>query len=113
MYHTFVYPYLSYCIHVWGKAYNIHLNDLIVLQNKAMRMINVVPPRTNMDKFYTEKNILTVKHIFNYNIGLFMFKYVNNITPDGKSGKSQGICQAPQGILENSKISGNFWLWQI
>ena len=25
----------------------------------------------------------------------------------GKSGKSQGICQAPQGILENSKISGN------
>ena len=24
----------------------------------------------------------------------------------GKSGKSQGICQAPQGILENSKISG-------
>ena len=25
----------------------------------------------------------------------------------GKSGKSQGICKAPQGILENSKISGN------
>ena len=76
LYHTFVYPYLSYYIHVWGKAYNLHLNDLIVLQNKAMRIINGVPPRTNMDKFYIEKNILTVKHIFNYNIGLFMFKYV-------------------------------------
>ena len=25
----------------------------------------------------------------------------------GKSGKSQGICQAPQGILENRKSSGN------
>ena len=25
----------------------------------------------------------------------------------GKSWKSQGICQTPQGILENSKISGN------
>ena len=24
----------------------------------------------------------------------------------GKSGKTQGICQAPQGIIENSKISG-------
>ena len=46
LYHTFVYPYLSYCIHVWGKAYNIHLNDLIVLQNKTMRIINGVPPRT-------------------------------------------------------------------
>ena len=35
-----------------------------------------------MDNFYIEKNILTVKHIFNYNIGLFMLKYVNNMTPD-------------------------------
>ena len=67
---------------VWGKAYNIHLNDLIVLQNKAMRMINGVPPRANMDWFYIEKNILTVQHIFNYNIGSLMFKYVNNMTPD-------------------------------
>ena len=47
LYHTFVYPYLSYCIHVWGKAYNTHLNDLIVLQNKAMLIISGVPSRTN------------------------------------------------------------------
>ena len=52
LYHTFVYPYLHYCIHVWGKAYNTHLNDLVVLQNKAMRIISGVPPRTNMDRFY-------------------------------------------------------------
>ena len=65
-----------------GKAYNINLNYLIVLQNKAMRITIGLPSRTNMDKFYIEKNILTVKHIFNCNIGLFMFKYVNNMTPD-------------------------------
>ena len=82
LYHTFVYPYLSYCIHVWGKAYNTHLNDLIVLQNKAMRIISGVPPRTNIDQFYIENNILIVKHIYSYNIGLFMYKYVNNMTPD-------------------------------
>ena len=28
------------------------LNDLIVLQNKAMRIISGVPPRTNIDQFY-------------------------------------------------------------
>ena len=82
MYHTFVYPYLSYCIHVWGKAYNTHLNDLIVLQNKAMRKISGVPPRKNIDQFYIENNILIVKHIYSYNIGLFMYEYVNNMTPD-------------------------------
>ena len=72
LYHTFVYPYLSYCIHVWGKAYKTHLNDLVVLQNTAMRIINGVPPRTNMDNFYIENNILTVKHIYNYSIGLLI-----------------------------------------
>ena len=82
LYHTFVYPYLSYCIHVWGKAYKTHLNDLVVLQNKAMRIINGVPPRTNVDKFYIENNILTVKYIYNYNIGLFMYEYVSKMTPD-------------------------------
>ena len=60
LYHCFVYPYLHYCIHVWGKAYDTHLNDL-VLQNKAMRIISGVPPRTNMDNFYIDMNILTVK----------------------------------------------------
>ena len=80
LYHTFVYHNLNYCIHVWGKAYKTHLYDLVVLQNKAMRIIDGVPPRTNVDKFEIE-NILTVKHIYNYNIGLFMYKYVNKMTP--------------------------------
>ena len=66
---------------MWSKAYKTHLNDLVVLQNKAMHIINGVPPRTNMDNFYID-NILTVKHIYNYNIGLFMYKYVNKMTPD-------------------------------
>ena len=35
-----------------------------------------------MDNFYIDMNILTVKNIYNYNIGLFMYKYVNSKTPD-------------------------------
>ena len=53
LYYTFVYPYLNYCIHVWGRAYDTHFNDLRVLQNKIIRIINCVPPRTNTDYLYT------------------------------------------------------------
>ena len=35
-----------------------------------------------MDRFYVEMSILTVKHIYNYNIGLFIYKYVYKMTPD-------------------------------
>ena len=65
-----------------GQAYNTHLNDLVVLHKKAMRIVSGVPPRTNMDRFYVEMSILTVKHIYNYNFGLFMYSYVNKIIPD-------------------------------
>ena len=60
LYHTFVYSYLSYCIHVWGRAYDTHLNDLIVLQNKIIRIINGVPPRTNVEILYGVKALKLV-----------------------------------------------------
>ena len=82
LYHTFVYPYLSYCIHVWGRAYDTHLNDLIVLQNKFIRIINGVPSKTNVERLYVTMGILSLKRIYNHAIGLFMYKYVNNMLPE-------------------------------
>ena len=34
LYYTFIYPYLHYCIEVWGRTYQTHLNSLIKLQTK-------------------------------------------------------------------------------
>ena len=64
LYYTFVYPYLNYCAHVWGRAYDTHLNDLRVLQNKVVRIINGVPPRTNTDYLYSQQSILSVNRLF-------------------------------------------------
>ena len=40
-----------------GKAYNVHIHDLIVLQNKAVRIVHGVPPRTNAQKLCFDSNI--------------------------------------------------------
>ena len=58
------------------------INDLIVLQNGIVCIINGVPPRTNVDRFYVTMGILSSKRIYNYTIGLFMYKYVNGILPE-------------------------------
>ena len=34
LYHAFVYPYLTYCIEVWGKMSNIHLDALVKIFKK-------------------------------------------------------------------------------
>ena len=47
LYNSLILPYINYCIHVWGKAYNAHLSHLIKIQNKAVRLIAGVTPRTN------------------------------------------------------------------
>ena len=47
-----------------------------------MPVINGVPLWRNVSTFYIENKILTVKHIYNYNIGYVMSEYVNNMTPD-------------------------------
>ena len=81
LYYTFVYPYLNYCIHVWGKAYNVHIHDLIILQNKAIRIVHGVSPRTNANKLYFDYNILSLKRLYSYNIGIFMYKFSKNMLP--------------------------------
>ena len=69
-----------------------------------MRIINGVPPRTNMDNFYIENNILTVEHIYNYNIGLFMYKYVNKITPDVFDNFSSSVSDIHQYETRNATM---------
>ena len=40
LYHSFVYPYLTYCNIVWGNTFNTHLKPLEILQKRAIRLIN-------------------------------------------------------------------------
>ena len=35
MYFTFIYPYLIYCIEVWGNAHQTHLDPLIKIHKKV------------------------------------------------------------------------------
>ena len=82
LYYTCVYPYLNYCIHVWGKAYNVHIHDLIILQNKAIRIVHGMSPRKNANKLYFDYNILSLKRLYSYNIGIFMYKFSKNMLPE-------------------------------
>ena len=71
--------YLNYCIHVWGKVYKTHLNHLIKMQNKADRLIAGVTPRSNTDPLYSALNIVRLKSLCMYAIGLFMYKFSNEM----------------------------------
>ena len=39
LYHSYIYPYLIYCIEAWGNATNCHLEQLYQIQKKVTRII--------------------------------------------------------------------------
>ena len=41
MYHSFVFPYLIYCVEIWGNASAIHLDPFKKILKKTMHQINL------------------------------------------------------------------------
>jgi hypothetical protein len=74
LYYTFIYPYIVYCIEVWGMAANVHINSIVKLQKRICRIISGSPPRTPSAPLFVSLNILTVRKVYQYSVSTFMFK---------------------------------------
>ena len=71
--YSFIYPYLTYCNHIWGATYKTRLKRLVTLQNKAIRILSHARNRTSSDPLYKKLNITKLENINTYQIGRFMF----------------------------------------
>ena len=56
-----VYPYINYSIEIWGDTYDIHLNSIIKLQKKAVRIISGLRPLDNTEPVFKKLEILDIK----------------------------------------------------
>ena len=74
LYNTMVLPFISYCIHVWGKAANTHLDKIHILQKKIVRIISGVPPRTHSQPLFDKLKVMTIHQIYEYYVCVFMYK---------------------------------------
>ena len=39
LYNSFIYPYMNYCIPVWGNTYESYIDPLVKLQKRAVRLV--------------------------------------------------------------------------
>ena len=81
LYHSFIYPYLIYCNHIWGNTYKSSLSKLQVLQNKAVRIVTGSNPRTNTELLYKSNGLLNLHGINSCLIGKFMFNVYHRKVP--------------------------------
>ena len=74
--HSFIFPYLIYCVEIWGSASDAHLLPLILLQKKIVRVINFSPYLAHTKDIYLKLNILPLKDLVVHRIGMQMFKNI-------------------------------------
>ena len=82
LYYSFVYPYFTYCNHIWGCTYKSNLRELVVLQNKVLHIILHVKSRSSAEPLYKELDIMKFENINKYRIGNFMYRYICSLVPD-------------------------------
>ena len=81
LYNTMVSPYLTYCNIVWGTANASALQRLVVLQNRAVRLVTRSKFRSSCNPLFVRLRILKLVDINKYQIALFMFKIKYHLLP--------------------------------
>ena len=81
LYFPFVYPYLYYCIEVWGNAQDCYRNTIVKLQKKAVRIISCSPLLAHSEPLFIHLKILQFKKLYFYTVAVFMYKYEHNLLP--------------------------------
>ena len=76
LYYSLIYPYLTYCIQVWGATYQSSLSKLMILQKKIVRIIHGVPPRTHTEPLILVLNVLKVSHLYRKNIAILCTNWI-------------------------------------
>ena len=82
LYYSLVYPYLIYCISVWGSRYQSNISGVIILQKKIIRIICKVSFDSHTNVLFKELEILKFSAIYLYQIGKFMYLFKRGLLPN-------------------------------
>ena len=81
LYYTFVYPYLIYCVEIWGHACNIYLDPIVKLQKNNIRIMTFSDYNSHSAPLFLALKILPFTKIVVHRIGMQMYKYNHNTVP--------------------------------
>lgn len=78
LYFAFIHSHINYGISAWGNTYHTHLSSIQHIQNQAIRIITSSPRHSSASPLLRENSVLSVTALFDYNLGIFFFKLLNN-----------------------------------
>ena len=88
LYYSLIYSHLNYAIEAWGSADTTHLNRLLILQKRIVRLITINDRRQDnyaflpSDPMFFQLDILKVQDIFCSRVAKFVFNCLCKNCPD-------------------------------
>ena len=67
-------PYISYCSEIWGNTYPSNVNCLVVLQNRAIRLLFGVGCLDHKTPLFYRSHILKCPDLVKFKTAMFMHK---------------------------------------
>ena len=81
LYQSLILPYLSYSVVVWGRAANSHLNKLLILQKRVLRLMNFAQSQQHAVPFFLSSNFLPIHMIYFQRTANLMYDISNGVSP--------------------------------
>ena len=78
IYCSLIEPYISYGRIAWGQAANIHLNKILILQKRALRLMYVADSKAHSAPLFVHSRILPVTMVY-YLLVSSMMHDINNL----------------------------------
>ena len=82
LYYSFLFPYFSYCLEIWGFTFKTYLEPLCILQKKIVRIITSSAYYEHTAKLFADLEILNVSKLASFKLCLFLYKYENKLLPE-------------------------------
>uniref|UniRef100_A0A8C6M9A3 Reverse transcriptase domain-containing protein n=1 Tax=Nothobranchius furzeri TaxID=105023 RepID=A0A8C6M9A3_NOTFU len=81
LYCALVQPYLNYCAEVWGNTYKTTLSPIIILQKKAIRIINKAGYRDHTNNLFLKSRVLKFTDLVQFLTLQIIYKANDKLLP--------------------------------
>ena len=81
LYGTLIVPYLSYACEIWGNTYPTRLNNSVMLQKRAIRIIDKAKYRDNTDPLFSKYKCLKFHELVYLKTLIIVHKAKNDLLP--------------------------------
>ena len=75
-------PYINYCSEIWGNTYKTNLRSILLLQKRAVRIIENVNRFHNTHSLFLKLKVMKFYDLIEYKTAIIMYKAKNEVLPE-------------------------------